>query len=485
MDNIDLKLNENWKIYQQNDYIIKSKKELDNYEKLFELVLNNEENYELLFNKYDTDKNGNLNISNNNTWFPLVRSTIENLYNKYELKEGNIIKLGNIYLKLKRLKLRYNKDEKNQYINLNFQQSYNGNETTNNKLANFKTNLKLKFTALEQNFLTNKKERIELNLTKNPKYMTISQTKKDETCRICYLGDSDEDNPLIHPCSCLGSMKYIHFKCLKLWLEKNSYILEKKTPFSLTYKYKEPICELCKSKYHEIIYYKGKEYSFLDTNGEFDDYVIFEILFHEKNQYKILFVLSLDKKNQIIKIGRALDNHIVLSDNSISRNHCGLVVVNNKLFIEDMTSKFGTLILIQTPKIQLTENLNLYLQIGNNFIKCKLYFPALNSLFSCCSVDNKDNESFDYYYKQNIIKSEDNNNNNLPLQNIYSDNENDEENQKENDKDNKLKIKEINYDKKTINERFKKSKTNNIDTKSNLSFPINEIRIIPKIQSEN
>lgn len=39
-------------------------------------------------------------------------------------------------------------------------------------------------------------------------------------CRIC-LGDSSEEesgNPLISPCFCDGTMKYIHQDCLKEWL---------------------------------------------------------------------------------------------------------------------------------------------------------------------------------------------------------------------------------------------------------------------------
>ena len=77
-----------------------------------------------------------------------------------------------------------------------------------------------------------------------------------------------------------------------------------------------------------------------------------------------------------------MDNHFIIQDNSISRNHCGLLVLNNKFFIEDMNSKFGTLIFIQSQTIQLGENQNLYLQVGNNFIIGKVYNPSLNSFFS-------------------------------------------------------------------------------------------------------
>jgi hypothetical protein len=43
-------------------------------------------------------------------------------------------------------------------------------------------------------------------------------------CRICWGTEADADyqsdfNPLISPCNCLGSVKAIHLKCLKEWLE--------------------------------------------------------------------------------------------------------------------------------------------------------------------------------------------------------------------------------------------------------------------------
>ena len=40
-------------------------------------------------------------------------------------------------------------------------------------------------------------------------------------CRICKLGEDECQSlgSLISPCSCSGSMRYIHTKCLQRWLE--------------------------------------------------------------------------------------------------------------------------------------------------------------------------------------------------------------------------------------------------------------------------
>jgi hypothetical protein len=44
------------------------------------------------------------------------------------------------------------------------------------------------------------------------------KTKNKTICRICYRDQSDDKDPLLSPCICKGSMKYIHYKCLKNWL---------------------------------------------------------------------------------------------------------------------------------------------------------------------------------------------------------------------------------------------------------------------------
>ena len=56
----------------------------------------------------------------------------------------------------------------------------------------------------------------------NNKTLTVSHKpkKKNKYCRICYMEEDDEiENPIIQPCHCSGSCKYIHLKCLKQWIK--------------------------------------------------------------------------------------------------------------------------------------------------------------------------------------------------------------------------------------------------------------------------
>lgn len=47
--------------------------------------------------------------------------------------------------------------------------------------------------------------------------------EEEKQCKICFQKDSDtEDTPDVHPCKCVGSMKYVHASCLEHWLKISS-----------------------------------------------------------------------------------------------------------------------------------------------------------------------------------------------------------------------------------------------------------------------
>lgn len=60
----------------------------------------------------------------------------------------------------------------------------------------------------------------ENNKTKEYNDFNIKSNSDSEknSCRICLVEDSFSDNPLVSPCNCSGTMKYLHIKCLQNWL---------------------------------------------------------------------------------------------------------------------------------------------------------------------------------------------------------------------------------------------------------------------------
>ncbi len=69
------------------------------------------------------------------------------------------------------------------------------------------------------NIITNNQNSIISNtVSKKVKTEKKRKKKKNTTpCRICFCTESDHVNPLISPCKCSGTMKYIHLLCLKQW----------------------------------------------------------------------------------------------------------------------------------------------------------------------------------------------------------------------------------------------------------------------------
>ncbi|KZV42247.1 RING/FYVE/PHD zinc finger superfamily protein [Dorcoceras hygrometricum] len=58
-----------------------------------------------------------------------------------------------------------------------------------------------------------------------------SFTKKSEECRICH--DEDDDSNMDTPCSCRGSLKYAHRKCVQRWCHEKG----------------DTICEICHQQF--------------------------------------------------------------------------------------------------------------------------------------------------------------------------------------------------------------------------------------------
>jgi hypothetical protein len=168
---------------------------------------------------------------------------IKNMYTTdkegYRLREGDVIKLGKVMFKVREMK----------------------NDGTGSKLKNKKKSEKT--MALDMHCISDKQgeanvnfnTNIHLNLNNNLNTKTISkdcQFAKKETqkgflpvCRICLMDENENDNPLINPCNCIGSVRFIHLLCIKQWLK--SKVNTKSFNFLTVHSFKTFECEICKS----------------------------------------------------------------------------------------------------------------------------------------------------------------------------------------------------------------------------------------------
>lgn len=129
-------------------------------------------------------------------------------------------------------------------------------------------------------------------------------------CKICLSEEDLLANPLISPCKCTGSMKYIHLNCLREWLEGKKHM--KETPYVNSYIWKNLECEICKYPYIDIILLKdGREESLLmyKIHPDSMSHMIIESVTNTTS--KTIHVLNFSAKRKI-KVVKFFQGFIIL-----------------------------------------------------------------------------------------------------------------------------------------------------------------------------
>ena len=225
-----------------------------------------------------------------------------------------------------------------------------------------------------------------------------NKIKNQPLCRICYGEDSTTENPLIFPCICKGSMKYIHYECLKNWLnskiEEDMSIDDKDREIeSISYNRKDISCELCKEKLPDYIKYKGQYYNICFYKPKFEEFIVLESVQVDKERTKFIHLISFDNK-YTINMGRANECELSIAELSVSRYHCMIHKEDGELFLEDNSSKFGTLVLMQNNNLIMNDYIPLKVQINKTYIKISVKKPYS---FSCCGNQSTfESKKYDY-----------------------------------------------------------------------------------------
>ena len=514
----------------------------------------NNENYKLLGNiEKEKDKfyfvpllidlgNDKENI-NDVPWLIYNNKMDPEINHSYKLKEGDIIKMGNAIFQIKMIQINENENnaenkdnEKKKDIESNnntilISGSANHSLILNKNYENVDVNIKRINVKKNTSIHTEKKN----NQTQEEKPLKtekiaeekkdISKNNKNKICRICYQEEDDILlNPLIRPCKCSGSMKYIHLKCLLHWLKSrtsnnpmpninnnnenfNAYFINQKTE-----------CELCKQLFPDYIKHNDIKYCIIDfdyaqenkikennnninneqnyanTNMDINvnnnkikeekkknSFIVLDTLFPLADNNKYRYIVRFNENNEI-KIGRGLDNQLILNEITVSRNHCLLTLNKNQygnyeIKMIDEKSKFGTLILMQTEKIEIIKGKPLHLQISN--IHLVFQYKKKNPILSCCNVDVVDEKNS--YEKMNYKAVKSKNIVNI-LTEINSDDggDNNDDNNKKQKKEENKDNKELKINKKSngniilLNNNNTNNNTNNKENMKTIPKDIND-----------
>jgi len=180
--------------------------------------------------------------------------------------------------------------------------------------------------------------------------------------------ENETDNPIIMPCKCMGTMKYVHLECFKNWIKKQ--VLVKSSTNLISYYWKKLQCELCQDTInHELIANEHK-FQLVDLPKIDDPHVILESYMNDKSKGFHIIKFS-ENKNQI-KLGRGFNCDIRINDISVSRLHALIKLEKGHFYLQDSSSKFGTLLLMQKPQLSLDQYKDFSVQVGRTLLEFKV-----------------------------------------------------------------------------------------------------------------
>ena len=160
----------------------------------------------------------------------------------------------------------------------------------------------------------------------NTKIKALDEHLADKVCRICFCAEDEvEDepknkaakkdkkrieNPLVTPCSCTGSSRFIHLKCLHKWLDRSRACYQYDECSTTIYKISS--CELCNSKYPDKVKIKGEVYDIFTVQRPKDlPYLLLEVLGMPEG--KNLKVISIPRE-RVVVLGRSDSSDLMIND---------------------------------------------------------------------------------------------------------------------------------------------------------------------------
>lgn len=212
-------------------------------------------------------------------------------------------------------------------------------------------------------------------------------------CRIC-LSEGTEDDQLLCPCECKGSIKYVHAECMRRWIYLRSLKDSKDTDQPLKAALvSESSCELCKAHLPPFVRLEGQLIPLVMMPDLTHPFILLEnVTPHATKGLHFISVPHFDS----VRVGRGHDASVRIADVSISRNHATISYENGIFYLEDHDSKFGTLVALRRP-LTITSNETTAVQVGRSLIEFSIDYtlrfvsgcveiPVVPGCFKICSA---------------------------------------------------------------------------------------------------
>ncbi|KAL1495635.1 hypothetical protein AB1Y20_016502 [Prymnesium parvum] len=172
-------------------------------------------------------------------------------------------------------------------------------------------------------------------------------------CYICYE-TGDADNPMISPCQCAGSVKYVHVSCLSRWIQPEGTSTVNTN------------CPVCKSRYSE----KTQALMIRPPAMLLESWSN-----HRAHRHRHWVSFA---QHGTANLGRFVgQNDVVIQDHSVSGEHAFIAHTNGEFWLRDKESSNGSFIRLRAP-LRLGFGETLQLKMG----KSLLYLQAKRSRWS-------------------------------------------------------------------------------------------------------
>eukprot|EP00753_Platysulcus_tardus_P005296 PLAT13144.1.p1 GENE.PLAT13144.1~~PLAT13144.1.p1 ORF type:complete len:384 (-),score=107.67 PLAT13144.1:136-1287(-) len=174
-----------------------------------------------------------------------------------------------------------------------------------------------------------------------------AEAAEEKLCYMCWDGEETLENPLVSPCLCSGSSKFVHQTCLLKWIAMT----------------KSKRCSVCKSRFDRSIFCVPP-------------YIVLKVVRRQRGSRwrgQREFIVSFSGRSSVT-LGRTSSCDVHLPDESVSGTHGRLRLEGGKFYLEDNLSTTGTFLRIRDA-IPLSFDTHNYVKIGHTLLKLQAHQP--------------------------------------------------------------------------------------------------------------
>mmetsp|Transcript_22689 Transcript_22689/g.52109 ORF Transcript_22689/g.52109 Transcript_22689/m.52109 type:complete len:676 (-) Transcript_22689:289-2316(-) len=196
------------------------------------------------------------------------------------------------------------------------------------------------------------------------------------TCYMCFDEEDTPPNPLISPCKCLGSTRYVHLNCLRKWHTADA---DNQICFLSSV---DVTCSVCKTTFKSDVKLRdGRTVKLFKSTLE-PPYVSLLVatkhemaqrLFNTRFQLSFSTLLKPDGRNgtRPLLLGRSSGSDMVLDYRTVSARHATIRFKNGQFLFTDAGSSNGSYLYLRRP-VELVSGQSVQFRLGRSIISMKV-----------------------------------------------------------------------------------------------------------------